>query len=338
MGEMSAIAANPDSVGDVLGALRAAVAANHAARSAELERLIIALRARAYAAQAPTVPRADWPPAYPDPAPGLHGIPQIDAAQLDVATLGGAIMHHGLLHVRGLLNTDQASVFQDGIDRAFAGRDANRAGADLADLAPWYAHAPEGPYTPNRHWVEDGGGVWTADSPRVMFDLIEMFEKSGITAMIADFLGERPALSIGKSTLRRVPPVLAHGLDPDWHQDGAFLGADVRSINVWIAVSDCGSAAPGMEVIGERLPYVLQSGSHGAHFDWAVGPGMVDLLAQGGAPVEIPQFRAGDALIFDHLMLHRTSVRPGMVLPRWAIESWFFAPSTYPMDQGPLYI
>jgi len=83
---------------------------------------------------------------------------------------------------------------------------------------------------------------------------------------------------------------------------------------------------------------VLQSGSHGSIFDWAVGTGMVDILAQGGAPVLSPVFAAGDALLFDHLMLHRTGVRPGMTKSRWAIESWFFAPSAYPLEQGPVMV
>jgi ectoine hydroxylase-related dioxygenase (phytanoyl-CoA dioxygenase family) len=147
-------------------------------------------------------------------------------------------------------------------------------------------------------------------------------------------MGERPALSVAKSTLRRVQPTGGH----DWHQDGAFLGRDVRSVNVWLALSDCGSTAPGMDVVGSRLPYILQTHSHGAYFDWSVGQGMVDILAEGGAPVLTPEFGPGDALLFDHMMLHRTSVKPGMTGTRWAIESWFFAPTCYPYDQIPLLV
>jgi hypothetical protein len=168
----------------------------------------------------------------------------------------------------------------------------------------------------------------------MLFDLIDLFDTSGVIAMIAAILGERPALSIGKSTLRRVP----HTSDTDWHQDGAFLGAGVRTINVWLSLSPCGIDAPGLDVVARRLPYVLQTGSHGAQFDWSVGPGLVDLLESGGVRVESPVFAAGDALMFDELMLHRTGVRPGMTKSRWAVESWFFAPSTFPMDQAPIVI
>ena len=42
-----------------------------------------------------------------------------------------------------------------------------------------------------------------------------------------------------------------------------------------------------------------------------------------------PVFDAGDALIFDHLNLHRTAIDPGMTRDRHAIETWLFSPSTY---------
>ena len=52
--------------------------------------------------------------------------------------------------------------------------------------------------------------------------------------------------------------------------------------------------------------------------------------------VVLPEFAAGDALMFDQLTLHRTGILPTMTRDRYAIESWFFAPSRYPHDQVPL--
>jgi hypothetical protein len=37
-------------------------------------------------------------------------------------------------------------------------------------------------------------------------------------------------------------------------------------------------------------------------------------------------------------MLHRTSVLPEMTKQRYAIESWFFAISTFPWKFGPLLV
>jgi hypothetical protein len=49
-----------------------------------------------------------------------------------------------------------------------------------------------------------------------------------------------------------------------------------------------------------------------------------------------PVFEPGDVLLFDDLFLHRTAVDPAMTRDRYAIETWFFAPSAYPAGQIPL--
>ena len=49
-----------------------------------------------------------------------------------------------------------------------------------------------------------------------------------------------------------------------------------------------------------------------------------------------PVFEPGDALLFDNMLLHRTAADATMTQARYAIESWFFAPSRYPNDQLPL--
>ena len=49
-----------------------------------------------------------------------------------------------------------------------------------------------------------------------------------------------------------------------------------------------------------------------------------------------PIFEAGDAILFDDMNLHRTAVAPEMTHERYAIESWFFAPSHYPDAQIPV--
>jgi len=185
--------------------------------------------------------------------------------------------------------------------------------------------------------VVTNGGMWTVDSPRAMFDVLESFRAVGLRRVLREYLGERPVLSAKKATLRRV--VMARG--GDWHQDGAFLGAGIRSINVWLALSACGGASkcPGLDVVPQRLPEVCPTGTDGAWFDWSVGQGMVDRVA-GPAGVVRPAFEPGDALLFDDLNLHRTAPLPGHddadVVPRYAIETWFFAPSVYPAEQIPV--
>ena len=92
----------------------------------------------------------------------------------------------------------------------------------------------------------------------------------------------------------------------DWHQDGAFLGADVRTLNVWLTLSHCGADAPGLDILPRRLDQILQTGTEGAIFDWSVSPDVVDAAAE--PRVVRPEFGPGDALLFDHFFLHRTAV------------------------------
>jgi ectoine hydroxylase-related dioxygenase (phytanoyl-CoA dioxygenase family) len=167
----------------------------------------------------------------------------------------------------------------------------------------------------------------------MLFELCELLEETKMVELITSHLGERPALSANKCTLRRVPV----DTNTNWHQDGAFLGAEVRTLNVWLALSDCNGDAPGLEIVPRRLDTVLPSGTEGAMFDWSVSPEIVDEVSR-SAPVVTPAFRAGDALLFDHLLLHRTAVEPGMTRERYAMEIWNFAPSDYPEGQIPVVL
>lgn len=113
------------------------------------------------------------------------------------------------------------------------------------------------------------------------------------------------------------------------------MGAGIRSLNVWMALSPCGAEASGLEVLPQRVERILPTGSHGAIFDWSVGPEMVRQVA-GPTGTTAPLFEAGDALLFDHFFVHRTGIPEAISKDRYAIESWFFAPTAYPADQVPL--
>ena len=92
-----------------------------------------------------------------------------------------------------------------------------------------------------------------------------------------------------------------------------------------------------MDLLPRRLDRVVETGTGGAIFDWAVGPQTVETLAV-DSPVVRPEYRAGDAMLFDDLFLHRTAIDESMTRARYAIESWFFAPSAYPEQYVPLMV
>jgi hypothetical protein len=306
---------------------------NRGSRSAETEFALVKLRHDAFG-------ELGGPPGTAPPAivagPSTGALPRVEPAALDLQALRDGLATGGCLLVPGLIPPHRVAELVAGIDRSLEAFDAateKRAGPE--DRA-WYR-----PFTPaegvgayrvggRRKWVRAAGGVWTADSPRMLFTLVETLREVGLASLIEAFLGERPAMSVNKCTLRRVPI----DSDGEWHQDGAFLGDGVRSLNVWMALDHCGADAPTMDVVPRRFESVVPTGT-GTPFDWAVGPDQV-VSSAGEAGILRPDFAPGDVLLFDHLFLHRTAAEPVMTSERHAIESWFFAPSTYPEGQIPL--
>jgi hypothetical protein len=321
---------------DVLEAIDRLTEQNRIEPDTDTEARLIALRHDAFAVMERPRGFPDWPRTdITDRFNGVDGPPEVDASELSGDVVASGVVGHGALLVRNLIDEARVERLVAAIEAAFAAYDAAwTKKAPVAETAPWFVpFEPNPPYDvgSGRRWVRNGGGVWTVDSPRAFFELSEIIRDVGLDEVIAQYLGERPALSARKSTLRRVP--LTSGTD--WHQDGAFLGKGIRTLNVWLSLSHCGEDAPGLDIVPARMPAVLETGTHGAQFDWSVGPGLVEEVA-GPNGVVSPVFAPGDALLFDELFLHRTGIRPDMTRERYAIESWFFAPSAYPDEQIPV--
>jgi Phytanoyl-CoA dioxygenase (PhyH) len=273
-------------------------------------------------------------PLTPQPSDDLRAtagaLAEIQAADLSAAAARWGILGCGGLLVRGLL-VDHVERLVAGIDAAFAARASAAAGDDSG---AWYhplALERSEAQSLGRHWVAGSNSLLACDSPRALNDLLDLYELVGLRQVVGTYLRERPVLSANKCTLRHVR--IESGTD--WHQDGAFLGRGIRALNVWVALTDCGVDAPGLDIVPLRFDHVLPTGTGGAIFDWAVGPAVVDDLAD-RAPVARPTFRAGDVMLFDDMLLHRTAVDDSMIKSRYAIESWFFAPAAYPAGQVPL--
>ena len=220
--------------------------------------------------------------------------------------------------------------WRPGIDRAFSVRERLAPGEQ--DPEGYYDELlPEPPFEiAGREWVQEGGGVLAADSPRLFFEMVEAFESAGLASVIRGYLGEPPAISAQKCTLRKAMPEVGGA----WHQDGRFLG-DVRSLNVWLSLSRCGDIAPSMDVIPRRLEEYAPAGTEGTVLDYQVAQDVAERMA-GEVGIVRPIFDPGDALLFDHLFLHQTGSDPSMPNPRYAVESWFFGPSAFPGEYLPL--
>jgi hypothetical protein len=310
------------------------VEANRALASTEVYQRLVELRHESYLATDHPAGTAAWPPAGEDRFAGVTGIPEIQAHELSAAAIAAGLLHHGCLIVRGLVPPDRAGRLVEGIDRAFDALDTATASNFTVDTAPWFS-----PFVPKdgneythleRAWTRSIGGVLAADSPRMMYEVIDALQAVDMGRHLDEYLGEWPALSVKKFTLRRAPA----DAPSEWHQDGSFLGTAIRTVNVWMALSPCGVDAPGLEIIPRRFDELVERGTGTALFDWSVGTAAADRVAEGRTAC--PVFAPGDVALFDQMTLHRTSVTPEMTKPRYCVESWFFAPSTYPLDQVPV--
>jgi len=323
---------------------------NRRARSSELERELVRLRQEGCA----------WLPA-PSGVSCDRILEPIEGSLLETPASGlrpeivrRGFAQSGCVLVRGLLPQDRVARLVTGIEAVFEAYDESVAGRSFDDQ--WYwpfpmpalispseagpsinvsPGAPPAGHIPpaaHRRVTRQGAGVWAVDSPRMLFELFELVDDTGLGSVMTEVLGERPFLSANKCTLRRVPPDEMSG---GWHQDGAFLGNDVAALNIWIALTRCGRDAPGLDLVPRRFDRILQPGGEDAYFKWSLSDADV-AEAAGDAGVARPQFEAGDALLFDHRLVHRTATSPDMVRPRHAIEAWFFGPSAFPASQLPL--
>lgn len=308
------------------------------------------LRLAAAAGRPAGAPRAPWPPQVSDPFPGLKDqLPEIDARDLTAEVLGGAIEHHGCLIVRGILDDARVAQGIEFIDRADAHRTAAAAAGDegsavastdrTADPADGAWYDPVVTSTPmatavERSMVGRQGGTWLADSPTATAQILEQLTDVGVVQAIGEHLGERPYISVQKSTLRLSPPDWNYVA---WHQDGSFLDPDVRTMNVWVAFTPCGGdlPTPGMEIVPRRFDEILEIdpawSKHAIPFEL-----MDEVLAK--TPSVIPEFQPGDGMLFDERCVHRTHLPEGLTDPRYALECWFFAPSHQSSNYTPLLV
>jgi len=308
---------------------------NRAERSLATEEEIRRLR---HLAGIALVNAPDNHPVHPEPAATapprnpVSKLPEVTPGELTPELLRAAILDSGCLLVRGLMGPAKAKGLADDIERSFAVRTKLK-GTNDADPDGYYDElVPEPPYeVAKRDWIEEGGGVLAADSPKMFFEMLDAFEQANLRHIIEAYLGERPAVSADKCTLRK-----ATGDVPGaWHQDGKFMGDDINALNVWLSLSHCGDDAPGMDLVPVRLDGHVAAGTEGTYFDSQVSQAVAEESA-GEIGITRPIFEPGDALLFDDLFLHQTGSDPEMPNPRYAIESWFFGPSSFPEIYVPL--
>jgi len=132
--------------------------------------------------------------------------------------------------------------------------------------------------------------------------------------LVEQRLGAAPQVIVSQCWARRAMP--AHS----WHQDGALHhdfatpAPPLPMWTAWLPLVDCGVHAPGLEWLLPSLPRLLSPAE----------------LQQPLGAVQHPALGAGDLLLFDGGLLHRSHVTPAMTLPRTSIELRFIAAGPVP--------
>jgi hypothetical protein len=270
--------------------------------------------------------------------PAEHRVPEVDAKEFSVNSLRDAVASHGALIVRNMFSKTSTDALIQAADKVIGAC----ADADASPPASAYHNPPTNLRTimPNkdrelgntRNFHRTSGSVMCVEAPSVAESLLQFYEAYGLKELVGEYLGEPPCLTVKKWVLRRsMLPVAEAG----WHQDGAFMGTNINSINMWIPLNECGGAtgAPGMDVVPRRLTEIATS--KGAQFEWSVSDAQATDGLSKGQPL-MPVFNEGDAFFFDHFYLHRTQYRTDFTKLRYAVETWFFGESTFPKNQIPL--
>lgn len=339
VGQALAAAEQQVAAGRVLEAVDELTEANRSLRHAAIERRLVELRHQAWDHVDRGEPRGPWPRPVEDRFPPGTSLPEVTADALSADLVASAVQHHGALLVRGFFPPERVAQLRADIDATTQAVARVVAGEEPTEVGDWFVPFDPPDYDTGgrmgRMWVLTSGTVWTAESPRTFFDLLDAFEEMGFDRLLVDYFGgERPALSLIKCALRRVPPDAKGG----WHQDGYVFGETTRALNAWIALTPCGADAPGLDIVPKRMAEMVPTSS-APPLDFIVDGETVAAVSQ-DAPAVSPAFEPGDAVLFDQFLLHQTGARPdgSLTAARDSFECWFLAPSTYPTKWVPLVV
>jgi len=278
-----------------------------------------------------------------EPWPGNTELPEINACDLTVEKLRSAMARKGCLIVRDFFDAKRVDEFKSAIDQIIDAdlKSGHKKGVNQGEFNVFSnppvnlsTVLPEPRLSRSRGFHRSSGSVMAIESSSFAESLIEWYDSLNLRDFLESYLGEPPCLSALKWVLRRSKlPISADG----WHQDGAFMGSYINSLNLWVPLDTCGgkTGAPGLDIIPKRFKEIVNPGEADAALNWSTGNDTISGLEEDCAPVS-PEFNPGDVIFFDHFLLHRTQYGEDFGRTRYAIETWFFGSRNFPKNQVPL--
>jgi hypothetical protein len=150
-------------------------------------------------------------------------------------------------------------------------------------------------------------------------EVIAGFFQTPLPLLIQAYWRESFVINLASSVVRQQEPTHSERYTP-WHQDGYFMDTQLPALNAWVPLQACGEESPGLEfALGDwqgLLP--TQAPAVDVREDYASMTICAEVLAR--AQQVSPLLAAGDMLLFDHLIPHRTHATEKMTQRRTSVE------------------
>src|SRR5262245_8013554 len=185
--------------GDYREAVDLLTQANRESRDTRIERALVRFRrdgGKALPHPETPAPRAALAADQPD-----GELFEVHAHEMTESALRAGLARSGCLLVRELVPPARVAQLAAGIDSALGAYDTSLEDPDTPVDAGWYtpftvpARQPGVSEEVRRRFNRRTGGLWTANSPRMLYELFELVDDVGIGALMTENLGERPLLS-----------------------------------------------------------------------------------------------------------------------------------------------
>jgi hypothetical protein len=121
-------------------------------------------------------------------------------------------------------------------------------------------------------------------------------------------------------------------LSYSFHQDGSYFTREPKQhsgLTTWIALNNCGINSPGLEVYPYKLEKIVRA-PRGQPLPnmFADENEVLDLISSD--QLWAPEIMAGDCLVFDNFLIHRTHISPEMTEQRNSADLRVFPVSNIP--------
>ena len=150
-------------------------------------------------------------------------------------------------------------------------------------------------------------------------EMLAGFFQTPLTLLIQTYWQEPFIGNLASSVVRQQDPAHPERYTP-WHQDGYFMDTQLPALNAWVPLGSCGEENPGLEFALGDWQGLLATQAVGMEVRSDYASMTICAAALTPAKRVSPVLAAGDMLLFDHLIPHRTHATAAMTQQRTSVE------------------